>query len=146
MIQPPAMSRAPRHADGAFITTTHIDGAVVVTVACESLREHQAGELRDRLECIAEEASFRVAVCLAGVSMICSTCLTDLTLIHQHCRARGGALVVFNLKRPLRDMLESTGVFNALPLADSLPEALTLCRRPAEKPGLLDRLRRRSAA
>ena len=142
----PALSRAPVAPDEAFITTTRIDGATVVTVACESLRERQAGDLRDRLDCIAEDANFRVALCLAGVSMICSTCLTDLVLIHQRCRSRGGALVVFNLKRPLRDMLEATGLFNSLPIADNIPDALSLCRRAPDKPGIFDRLRRPRAA
>jgi anti-anti-sigma factor len=142
----PAVSRAPKSSDEALITTTRAEGAVVVTVACESLRERQAGELRDRLECIAEGAEFRVAVCLAGVSMICSTCLTDLTLMHQRCRAKGGALVVFNLKSSLREMLESTGLFKALPLADNLPEAIGLCRRGPERQSLYDRFRRSRAA
>jgi anti-anti-sigma factor len=141
----PAPSSAA-HTEEALITTTRIDGAVVVTVACDCLRERQAGELRDRLECIAESANHRVAVCLAGVSMICSTCLTDLTLIHQRCRARGGALVVFSLKAPLRAMLESTGLFKALPLADNLSEALATCRRGPERQSVYDRFLRGRAA
>lgn len=141
----PALSCAP-HADEALITTTQVEGAVVVTVACESLRERQAGELRDRLECIAEGANFRVALCLAGVSMICSTCLTDLTLIHQRCRSRDGALVVFNLKPTLRGMLESTGLFKALPLADNLGDALSICRRGPDRPSLYSRFVRSRAA
>lgn len=141
----PAPHRA-RTADEPLLTTTRVEGAIVVTIACQSLRERQAGDLRDRLECIAEDAGWKVAVCLAGVSMICSTCLTDLVLIHQRCHGNGGALVVFGLKRPLREMLGSTGLFDSLPLAESLPEALIACRRGPEKAGILDRFRRTRAA
>jgi anti-anti-sigma factor len=145
LVQPPHEPRA-HPADEPLLTTTQMEGTMVVTIACQNLREGQASDLRDRLECIAEEAGWRVAVCLAGVSVICSTCLTELVLIHQRCRAQGGSLVVCNLKRSLRDMLSSTGLFDALPLADNLPDALILCRRAPEKAGFLNRFRRTRAA
>ena len=125
-IAPPPAGEPARSvgSDLDVITVTAMQSVAMVFFGMKEVRERQADLIQDKLIGVARGTQGRVAVSLAEVSVLTSSCINALVAVHGACQQLGGHLTLFALSEDLKRMIHVTKLDRTLVVVANAQEAI----------------------
>lgn len=112
--------------DGLELTTTRLHGAAVVSARGE-VDLDTATRLNDAALAAMQEIGPTVVLDLSHVTFMDSTGLKVLLAVHKRATIGGGRLALAGSTRPVRRVIEVTGLDHVLTMCDDLDTAIADC-------------------
>jgi anti-anti-sigma factor len=126
----------PSGMDDGVITVRGMDSVALAFLGMQTIREHQASIMQERLLGLADRARGRIAVCMSEVADMTSAGINALVAVNARCRDLGGHLALFALGRELKKMIRVTKLDRAIIIVDTAHEAVRSFEAPPRR-GLL---------
>lgn len=93
-------------------------------ITIPTIRERQATILDERLACLCERGTPRIAVGLAPVVDLCTAAIATLMRASRRCGGSGGSLALFSPSKEIRRILHTTGLAGSLTICADQREAV----------------------
>jgi len=107
-----------------YVTIEPAGSYCLARITCEKVAEREAGVISTELLAGAPAARARVILDMAGVMLLGSAGLGALVTIDKQLRARGGRLVLFNLRPDILAVMRLTKLDRLLGIAETRDEAI----------------------
>ncbi len=108
---------SPGVSEASFIEVLSLDPGAMCKITCTAIGQREAGVIQDALKPVLGSAKGRIVLDMAAVNILGSMGLGMLVSVTRDCKAAGGQLAIFGLRRDLLELVKITKLDQFLSIA-----------------------------